>query len=192
MTIMLSERIKEETRQAHQQLEKSVITELKQIRSEKDYADLLKKFHLYFSSLEKAISPFISTSVLADYTERRNSSYLRKDIQELGYEVDAAAQVEVPGINNSLEAMGALYVMEGSIMGGSIIVQILAKYGITRGVSFFSGYGPATAAMWSGFTNALNAQAGSEQEQDVAIRIANETFSRFGDVFEKTEAADIA
>lgn len=189
---MLSERIKEETRQAHQQLEKSVITELKQIRSEKDYADLLKKFHLYFSSLEKAISPFISTSVLADYTERRNSTYLGNDIRELGYQVDAVAQVEVPGINNSLEAMGALYVMEGSIMGGSIIVQILAKYGITRGVSFFSGYGPATVAMWSGFTNALNAQASSEQEQDVAIRIANETFSRFGDVFEKTEASDIA
>lgn len=189
---MLSERIKEETRQAHQQLEKSVIAELKQIRSEKDYAELLKKFYLYFSSLENVIVPFVTTDVLSDYTDRRNSSYLKKDIQELGFDVNVDLQAAVPSINNSLEAMAALYVMEGSIMGGSIIVQILAKHGIEKGVSFFSGYGPATGTMWAGFTNALNAQANSEQEQNTAINIANETFSRFGDVFEKEQTVEPA
>lgn len=180
---MLSNKIKEATKEAHQQLEKKVVLKMKGIRSNADYADVLKHFYAYFSEVEKAIKPFITADVLPDYAERRNSVYLKADIEELGSSVDELPEAVAPQITNTVEALGALYVMEGSIMGGPIIVQMLAKYGVDKGVSFFSGYGESTGQMWGKFVGVMNAQAETEEQQAQAIRVADETFSRFGDVF---------
>jgi len=179
---MISSIIKEATMPAHQKLEKEVILKLKAIRSDEDYAALLKNFNNYFDALENAISPYITPNVLADYNERRNSAYLKKDIAELGGD-PAAVTVEVPEIKNELEAMAALYVMEGSIMGGKIIVQMLAKANITKGVSFFSGYGEDTGKMWGTFVQALDKTGKNEEDENTAVKIANETFNCFAKVF---------
>jgi heme oxygenase (biliverdin-IX-beta and delta-forming) len=182
---MLSTTIKEATKQAHQELEKKVVLKLKAIRSDADYADLLKHFYAYFNKVEKAIAPFITSELLSDYAERRNSSYIKKDIEELGSNINELPEANAPVVTNTLQALGALYVMEGSIMGGSIIVQMLAKYGITKGVSFFSGYGEATGQMWGKFVAVMNAQANNPKQENDVINTANETFSCFGDVFEE-------
>ncbi|MFT3824156.1 MAG: biliverdin-producing heme oxygenase [Chitinophagaceae bacterium] len=186
---MLSTNIKEATKTAHQQLEKKVVLQLKAIRNEADYAALLKNFYAYFNQVEKAIAPYITPELLPDYKDRRNSSYLKKDIEELGFSTDELPVATAPLITNTQQALGALYVMEGSIMGGSIIVQMLAKGGVTRGVSFFSGYGPATGEMWGKFVTVLNANASTATEESLSIETANETFSRFGDVFETEKIA---
>jgi heme oxygenase len=179
---MISSIIKEATMPAHQELEKEVILKLKAIRSDEDYAALLKNFNNYFDALENAISPYITHEVLADYSQRRNSAYLKKDIAELGSD-PSPSTVEVPEIKNALEAMAALYVMEGSIMGGKIIVQMLAKANITKGVSFFSGYGEDTGKMWGTFVQALDKTGKNEEDENTAVKIANETFNYFAKVF---------
>jgi heme oxygenase len=181
---MLSTNIKEATKPAHQQLEKTVILRLKAIRSQADYAALLKYFYAYFSALERNFAPFMTAAVLPDYQERRHAAYLKKDIEALGFSVDELPDATAPVITNVLQALGAMYVMEGSIMGGSIIVQMLAKGGIVDGVSFFSGYGERTGEMWGKFVGAMNGQAQTADEEAMAIETANETFQRFGDVFE--------
>lgn len=186
---MLSTKIKDATKEAHQQLEKKVVLKMKAIRSNADYADVLKRFYAYFSEVEKAIKPFITSEILPDYAERRNSSYLKADIEELGSSVEELPEAVAPKINNVVEALGALYVMEGSIMGGPIIVQMLAKYGVDKGVSFFSGYGESTGQMWGKFVGVMNAQAETEEQQEQSIRVADETFSRFGDVFGEVPVA---
>lgn len=186
---MLSTNIKEATKEAHQQLEKKVVLKLKSIRSNADYADLLKHFYAYFNAVEHAIRPYITTAVLPDIAERRHSGYLKADIEELGAGTGELPVVTVPQISSVVEALGALYVMEGSIMGGSIIVQMLAKYGVTKGVSFFSGYGEATGQMWGKFIAVLNAQAENEKQEILAIKAANETFSNFGEVFGEVSVA---
>ena len=186
---MLSTNIKEATKAAHQDLEKKVILKLKAIRSNADYADVLKHFHAYFNAVEQAIAPYITNELLPDHAERRNSEYLKRDIEELGGTVEDLPEVTVPEIGNTLQALGAMYVMEGSIMGGPIIVQMLAKYGVTQGVSFFSGYGEATGSMWGKFVAVMNAQANTEAEEAFAISAANETFSRFSEVFGVVEVA---
>ena len=180
---MLSTNIKEQTKAAHLELEKTVIQQLKAIRSDADYAAFLKKFYTYFSQVEQVIAPYITSELLPDYAERRNSSYLKNDIEKLGANVDDVAKVQVPKINNSLEALGALYVMEGSIMGGRIIVQMLEKGGITNGISFFSGYGASTGDKWGVFTGVMDAEAKTEGDEQLAIDAANQTFAYFGKVF---------
>jgi heme oxygenase (biliverdin-IX-beta and delta-forming) len=185
---MLKDTIKEATRDAHQQLEVIVVKRLKAIRSNADYADVLKHFFSYFSEVEKAIAPYITTDVLPDHAARRNSSYLKQDIEALGGSVDVLPKAQAPAISSVAEALGALYVMEGSIMGGRIIVQMLEKYGVTTGVSFFSGYGAETGKMWQAFTDVMNKEVASADHQ-LAIDSANKTFTNFGKVFTSAVAA---
>lgn len=180
---MLNQNIKESTTQAHAKLEGTVVRQLKAVRSNADYADVLKAFYAYFNAVEKTIAPYITAEVLPDYAERRNSSHIKADIIELGGNVDNLPQVETPAVNNALEALSALYVLEGSIMGGPYIVQMLNKYGVQQGTSFFSGYGENTQNMWQAFVTVLNKHGEDPATHARSIEIANETFSRFGDVF---------
>ncbi|MFD2896709.1 biliverdin-producing heme oxygenase [Sphingobacterium arenae] len=186
--MMLNQNIKENTKEAHQTLEGVVVRQLKAVRSEADYADVLKNFYVYFQAVEKAIAPYITREVLPDYTERRNSSYIKSDIEELGGNVNNLPAATAPTVSNALEALSALYVLEGSIMGGPYIVQMLHKYGVTKGTSFFSGYGEDTGKMWGAFVAVLNKYGENPEQQKRAIAVANETFARFGDVFQTVSA----
>lgn len=180
---MLSAKIREATKQAHRALEKEVVGKLKAVSSYKDYAQLLRCFYAYFNELEKAASPFITKELLPDYKARRNSSYLKNDIHELGYDTQSLPEVTVPQIGNTLSAFGALYVMEGSVMGGPIIVEMLKKKGIVKGVSFFSGYSPAMPGMWEAFISALNKLAATSKEEAMVIQSAEATFNNFRPLF---------
>src|SRR5690606_7312065 len=181
--MMLNQNIKENTKEAHQTLEGVVVRQLKAVQSGADYAEVLKNFYAYFNAVEKNIAPFITPEVLPDYTERRNSSHIKADIEELGGNVDNLPVAAAPLVNNALEALSALYVLEGSIMGGPYIVQMLNKYGVTKGTSFFSGYGEDTGKMWGKFVAVLNKYGENPETHNRAIQVANETFARFGDVF---------
>lgn len=180
---MLSQHIKESTHSAHQKTEGIVVRKLKNIRSEADYAEILKGFYAYFQAVENNIAPYITTEVLHDLNERRNSSYILKDIQELGGDIDTLPAVNAPTVTNTLEALSALYVLEGSIMGGPYIVQMLQKYGIDKGFSFFQGYGADSGKMWAGFTSVLNQFGEDPATHTRAVEVANQTFQNFGEVF---------
>lgn len=182
---MLSSQIKEYTKEAHQQLEKIVIGKLKNIKNDGDYATLLKYFYAYFSSLEKAIAPFIDKNVLVDFPDRRKADRLKHDIISLGGSVEDLPAVETPNIQSAAAAMGALYVMEGSVMGGSIIVGMLQTNGITKGLDFFSGYGAETQDMWQQFISALNTTAKNEQETEEIVKSAKATFTNFAKAFDR-------
>lgn len=189
---MFNEQLRSITKEAHQELEKLVILKIKNIRSDADYAALLRNFYTYFGALEASITPFITDEVLPDFTERRKSANLKQDLEDLGTTVSDAdtESVALPGISNALEAMGALYVMEGSTMGGGIIVKMLReKCNINRGLSFFSGYGDQTQAMWQKFTTALNQQVSSTGDDMTVINAANETFKKFSILFQQHEQA---
>ncbi len=186
---MLSTKIKEATKVPHQEVEKKVVLRIKGIRSEADYADLLKHFYAYFNTVEQVIAPYITSAVLPDLAERRNASYIKADIEALGAGIDDLPLVVAPEINNAVQALGALYVLEGSIMGGPYIVQMLQKGGLTRGFSFFSGYGEASGQKWAAFIQVLNTIAQNEEEAEQALNSAHETFARFGDVFGEVKVA---
>lgn len=180
--------IKEATRAAHLALEKKVVRKIKAIENNHDYANFLKYFYAYYSHLERVIGPFITAERLPDHKDRRNSDYLKRDIEALGSNIDNLPETTVPKIENHIQAFGALYVMEGSIMGGGIIVQLLEKVSINEGVSFFSGYGENTERMWEIFTEILNAQVTSEEDEQTMIRTAREIFTHFSVVFDQTIA----
>ncbi|NLN25649.1 MAG: biliverdin-producing heme oxygenase [Bacteroidetes bacterium] len=180
---MLRDLLKERTFAAHQATEGIVIRKVKEIDNEADYIELLRCFYSFFHGMEEKLSSYVTSDILPDISERRNASYILKDIQELGGNIENLPKATIPEIQDVTEALSAMYVLEGSIMGGPYIVKMLEKRGITRGFSFFEGYGKDSGKMFGIFAGVLNQYGQNEADSERAVEKANETFINFGKVF---------
>lgn len=180
---MLREILKEQTNTAHQKTEGIIIRKIKAIRSTADYIEVLKGFYAYFSTVEKEMAAFITSEVLTDLNERRNSTHIQKDIEALGGSITNLPKAVAPKISNTIDALSAMYVLEGSIMGGPYIVKMLEKQGIATGFSFFQGYGSDSGRMFGLFVEVLNQYGQDPSTHTQAVAMANETFTNFGEVF---------
>jgi heme oxygenase len=180
---MLAERLKEETLANHQQLEKMLVGRMKAIRTTQNYIDLLQLFYSYFGGLEKQIDQHLDQNLLPDYAERRKSAALAQDIEALGGTPgQIAGETALPTIHSALQALAALYVIEGSTLGGKFISKMIAQQLQIingKGLSFFYSYGPDTEAMWATFKEAVNRQATLPGEQKEVVEAANQTFIKF-------------
>ncbi|MFD0748714.1 biliverdin-producing heme oxygenase [Mucilaginibacter calamicampi] len=185
---MLTEKIKTATLQYHQETEKILIGKMKSMRSLNDYSAILKLFYGYFGGLEQRVDQYIDANNLSDYAGRRKTAALATDIEALGETLPRKAEGgELPTIENELQAFGALYVIEGSTLGGKIISKMVQQHlGITdgKGLSFFDGYGDDTGKKWSAFQQALNNIGMSPEREDAVIAAANDTFAKFRDWLE--------
>jgi heme oxygenase len=187
---MLSEQLKESTRTNHQILEKTLVAKMKAIRSEKEYAELLTLFYGYFGGLESQIDDVLNKGLLPDNAQRRKTQALANDLKYLGFEAPTKATGnDLPALNTHLQALGALYVIEGSTLGGKIISKMMQQQlGLDeQSLSFFSGYGDKTEQMWDTFKTALNKDNLLPVQQAELMAAANETFLKFGQWFEKNE-----
>lgn len=180
--MMLSERLKEETHSAHISVEKLVIPRIKNLNSNQSYLKLLKLFYGYFKPVEERIDAFISDDVVPDISERRKSKVLLRDLQLFnGNESETVVCKDVPEISDVAEALGAMYVLEGSTLGGVHLSKMISeKMNIQseKGLEFFSGYGSETLVKWNLFKEHLN-KCTDEEIQDKIVGSANETFDKF-------------
>lgn len=185
----LLEQLKTETLSNHQQLEKNLILRLKGMESKADYIRILQIFYGYFSALEDQINKFIGTEQLPDHAERRKTLSIKNDLLAFQGEIPEKASIaELPEIKNSLQAFGALYVIEGSTLGGQIISKMITKQlalDSDAGLSFFKSYGEETMPMWTTFKNTIERQASTQKAADELVKAANETFLKFRRWMEK-------
>lgn len=181
--LSLADQLKTNTETNHQQLEKQLVTRMKAVRSKEKYTDLLQLFYTYFGGLEEEIDQYINPAYLADYAKRRKTDALVKDIVDLGGVLQSKASgVDLPQLKNHLQAFGALYVIEGSTLGGQIISKMMAKQLDLQGdigLTFFKGYGDNSVPMWNVFKQALNAQTQTQEDVSTVTATANETFLKF-------------
>ena len=83
-------------------------------------------------------------------------------------------------------ALGSLYVLEGSALGGQFITAAARRHlGLTpgHGTAYFHGCGSATAARWREFLVRLEADLASPQARQEAVLGANATFDVLTDLF---------
>lgn len=184
--------LKRKTLHAHEALEGLLIPRLRQISTAHEYTRLLRTFYGYFSPLEVLIEQYLTPAQLPDVKERRKASFLLDDMAALGQRTEGLAVTPyTPHITNEAQAWGALYVLEGSTLGGRGITRMLLKQcpGLTlHHLSFFNGYGEATGPMWVRFQEALNSLEYTGSELVQTIEAANETFLNFKRWIEETLA----
>lgn len=137
---------------------------------------------------EQHIFPMIG-EVLPDVDKRRKLALIDDDIAVLRAMGEVARPLAFEGFGKTAtkseaHALGHMYVMEGSTLGGRMILQhvkkVLALDENTAGVSFFAGYGAETGARWKIFMAAM-----AERATNAAI--ADDIISGATDAFEQIE-----
>lgn len=179
---MLSERLKNETADVHQQLERTLIPVLKNMRQQEEYVRLLKTFYSFYLPIEQKLDLHLGGQVVPQYNERRKVSMLLDDMYCFTHDVSAPLCENIPAINNLHQAMGVMYVLEGSTLGGQVISRMLIKnleLADDECVGFFSGYKDATDEMWASFKNTLDSCASGKEEEDIVVAAAFDTFTLF-------------
>src|SRR5690348_11893528 len=121
---MLSARLKEETKEAHQSLEAVVVRRIKSIRSHEQYAELLQKFYGYHFPLELTFDQYFTDEIIPHYSDRRKSDLILKDLDNLGMKRSITLATELPQLTTMTQAFGAYYVLEGSTQGGEIVANM--------------------------------------------------------------------
>jgi heme oxygenase len=180
--LIISEEIKNATTQSHHLLEKLVVEKIRSISTLNDYADLLRLFFSYFGGLELLIDEHLSTQYFPDLHDRRKAALISQDLQRLGEQVPKMLDPKLlPAIKNRHQALGALYVIEGSSLGGKHIEKMIRNKlpDAANEFLFFVGYGDKTTEMWNGFKNVLNNISGNQHEIDDIISGACDTFLKF-------------
>ena len=119
----------------------------------------MQKFYGFFYSLENKISKYsIEEGVLPDFAERRKAKLLSNDIATIGHQVSMNLLPPIPEIRNLDYAIGCLYVVEGSTLGGGFIFKLLnenLQLTVFKGASYFYGYGKETGNKWKVFIENL-------------------------------------
>ncbi len=179
---MLHERLKVETAASHKDTEKTLHFE-KTISSKESYLKLLKGFYGFYLPVEKDLLKFGGEfeAMGIQIRQRLKSDLLTQDMRSLGLNETSAIKVcpSIPRISSLASAMGVLYVLEGSTMGGQIISKKLREALILEtDKSFHNPYGKETMPMWMGFKGALD-KVKANEEDDV-VEAAKATFKCLG------------
>lgn len=179
----LAERLRRETRQAHERLE-GTLDLLDPALTLDAYRDLVARFHGFWRVWEPAVAAALAEPDLFDPCRRAH--LLVRDLEALGLDAREIAALpacpQLPPLGDAVEALGSLYVMEGSTLGGRVILKALERHlglSAARGAAYFAGCGDEPAAQWRRFRTRLDARAAQWQDPDDAARCvaaADKTF----------------
>lgn len=181
---MMMSRLKEATRPRHEAVEARL--GLLRLTSTRDgYLSALRRFHGLHRAAESAFARVAGwEGVGIDPEERRKTPLLEDDLARLGLTPAEIAALppcsELPPIVDLPTALGAMYVLEGSTLGGRYITKAVgAKLGLTPGdgCSYFASYGDRVGPMWKAFGAAVDAFAVDDAVRDAVERSADATFA---------------
>lgn len=137
------------------------------------YAAFLQAQAAAFLPVEAAIDRGVGRSAVSDWAQRRRSDDLIADLAELGRAPDAA-----PGaidFSTRAETLGAIYVLEGSRLGGALLSRSVPLDFPRR---FIASTDPAR---WRGLIEVLDSALVSDEHRAAAIDAACRVFALFED-----------
>ncbi len=175
---MLLPLLKERTAHAHARTEAAVPL-LRAGLTVHGYALHLERMYGFYAPLEPALRPQLEPLNLGDL--RLKQPLLEADLRALGRTGAQLAALprcsSVPRVDTSARAVGCLYVLEGSTLGGQLLTRELTKR-LPEGtpLSFLNPYGPDTGRRWRAFREAAEA-AVPEAAFEAAVAAALQTFT---------------
>jgi heme oxygenase len=170
---LLSVRLRLATAELHRQAERTLDLP-GSIQGRASYATTLGRFYGLYAPLERALSRHLEWSSLGlDLQQRSHSRRLASDLTALGAWPCPEHASSLAWLTSFPHALGALYVLEGSTLGGRIILRRLEELQIgvpADAMAFFGGYGAETGAMWRSFSETLDAFGERRPEAQGAVQ----------------------
>lgn len=179
----LRQRLRQATAEIHLRVEEASTRYLSTTTS-KGYLSWLERMFGVIAPLEeRLLSSGISCGSL-QLEELLRAHLLERDLSTLGRTSAEVAEIpracDLPSIEDEAEAFGCLYVLEGSKLGGRVLLRDLRRIGITghRGGVFLACGDERAGVMWKLFLEALSA-AEPRLDRERIVDSAVATFEAF-------------
>lgn len=177
-----SKRLKALTHVVHDRLDKSIM-EASSFNDLEGYARFVGVQWGFHRDIDALYEDPALEALLPDLAARRRLALIEADLRDLGrappMEVAAPFFQRGKGVDPA-QALGWLYVAEGSNLGATLLRKAAAKLGLSddHGARHLAPSGEGPAAHWREFTTALDAAVLTTEEEDRAVAGANAAFAR--------------
>jgi heme oxygenase (biliverdin-IX-beta and delta-forming) len=142
---------------------------------------VLDRMHGFWQAAEAGLDDwaarFPSDAGTVGWSTRRRAGLFADDLVALGA-APAGTEPALPAVTDTDDALGRLYVLEGSTLGGTFIDRHLAALPALSGVRLraFSPYGAETGAMWHAFRRVTRDRVAAGGDADAMLSAATDTF----------------
>lgn len=177
----LSQLLKVHTRRDHDATEESLRSReiLTGSFSLAQYRRLIETMFIFHAKYEERIFSMAKKIIPPDFdlAARRKLPALQHDVKALDINVstDRTSPLDLDEFN----ALGFLYVMEGSSLGGQVILKSISRLpdiASKNALHYYSGYGERTGTMWLEFKNVLDNIQTDERSRKQVIEGASSAF----------------
>lgn len=182
---MIMPLLKEKTKQAHEDVEAHAYSTniMDGSLTKAQYTELVVANFIFNSGVETTAYYVLRQSgydTVFGLTDRIKTPALIADLQLLGID-PVGIETRLPEIESIEDALGFLYVAEGSTLGGAVIARALAKnpnLNITE-FNFYGCYGELTGERWKNFIIASEQAAGRQNNDEAIVAGAVKGFEYF-------------
>ena len=137
-----------------------------------DYRQFLRAMATAFIPVEEALDRGGVGALIPDWSSRRRAGLLRKDLADAG--AGAIEPLSAPLLAGPAALLGALYVIEGSRLGGAVLKRALPQDAPARFLS-----APAEAGAWRQLVCLLDERLGAPEAFARASAAARAVFQLF-------------
>lgn len=187
---LLSARLKDETATLHEQMH-ALMEQAQPFASRAQYVRFVAAQYHFQRDVEHLFEDPAIQAAVPDLQVRGREAAALADLADLdaapGNAAIATGKVAMP------EALGWLYVSEGSTLGAAFLLkEVKDKLGLseTFGARNLAAYPEGRAVVWRRFVSFLDAPGLSAQEQDAVVAGARAAFERFGVLLKRHFALD--
>ncbi|WP_116787967.1 biliverdin-producing heme oxygenase [Flavobacterium psychrotrophum] len=186
------ENLRSLTSESHVALEALPVSEsiLKPDVTDVEYGHYLTIMRDVVKDAEENIFP-ITATVITDLDSRNKTHLIEADLTAVGAVVTDAEKPLSDGIENLTLpfALGVLYVIEGSTLGGRVILKNIngvLGHDAEKGAAYFSGYGGQTGSRWKAFLDQFTAYEAANNAGEEIIAGANYAYNAINRHFSKS------
>jgi heme oxygenase len=178
-------RLRQATQNLHSRVEQHIGL-VDRVWKPETYSLLLQAMRGMHVPLERRLTSIDWSGTAIVMSDRCKTPWLDSDLAHFGFDGKAIADLiqcsDLPVCDNVSGGLGVLYVLEGSTLGGQVILHSLqTQLGISAqaGGRFFAGYGSMAGAQWRGYLAELERVGTSPPEAAQIEQAALQTFAAF-------------
>ena len=149
---------------------------------------VLRLLHAFWRSAEDGLDAWAARSpadaAALQWDRRRRAGLYAADLAALGAAPADGDRPDLPGVPDTDAALGRMYVLEGSTLGGTFIDRHLATLPGLAGsprLRAFSPYGADTGAMWAAFRRFTRSHVEDRGDAGRVVAAARSTFAVLAD-----------
>lgn len=178
-------RLRGKTANSHQLIEQNNVSQslMSQNVTTIQYAQYLSKMYPFVQGFEKIVFPLLKHYEPLQLDDRRKSHLIESDLALLNYngvQLHENDELFSTHYQTSAAALGGMYVLEGSTLGGQIISRHLSKIlgnSVDGKTTYLTAYKGQTSSMWKNFLQLLCSESDRHGLEEELIDSALNTFS---------------